>query len=387
MPFPCPVPLCKHHALDPFSTAADLQQHEAAAQHNLCREWIEGPAPPWEIEVDDASITVGWNPVAGATHYVLQMRRCEQKSGEGKCEEAKWAVLGSGRFSRTAVRKKKLGAQAAYAFRVRAVDTRWTGGCESPYSAPSEPICTLSTDQERERPNVPVLRRAQADALTLEWSADTAAKGYDVQMRQGSSGWASIATVKGTALRKKGLSPCTSYFFRVRPSRDCAARQAWSRTSEAMQTSRRMNPFVGLLGSSLVDASGRQHSTDVLLEEKLVMLYFSASWCPPCRQFTPQLAAFYKMARAKRYALQIVFVSSDRDEPSFAAYLSDHHPWLAIPFSSPHRGQTSNFFQVSGIPSLMVFTGATGKLLTADARSNLSETALASWVAMASADV
>jgi len=26
-------------------------------------------------------------------------------------------------------------------------------------------------------------------------------------------------------------------------------------------------------------------------------VYFSAHWCPPCRQFTPQLARFYQQAK------------------------------------------------------------------------------------------
>ena len=34
------------------------------------------------------------------------------------------------------------------------------------------------------------------------------------------------------------------------------------------------------------------------LSNKLVAVYFSAHWCPPCQRFTPMLAAMYKKMKA-----------------------------------------------------------------------------------------
>jgi nucleoredoxin len=47
--------------------------------------------------------------------------------------------------------------------------------------------------------------------------------------------------------------------------------------------------------------------------------------CPPCRSFTPLLTDFYN---ANKDDLEIIFVSSDRDEDSFSQYFGKM-PWLA----------------------------------------------------------
>ena len=68
-------------------------------------------------------------------------------------------------------------------------------------------------------------------------------------------------------------------------------------------------------------------------EGKVLGLYFSAHWCPPCRSFTPKLAEWYSRLTTGplKDKFEIVFVSSDKDEDSFDSYF-DEMPWLALPF-------------------------------------------------------
>jgi len=90
------------------------------------------------------------------------------------------------------------------------------------------------------------------------------------------------------------------------------------------------------------------------LKGKVVGLYFSAHWCPPCKMFTPKLAEQYKKIKDAGHDFEIVFVSSDRDESAFDSYYSEM-PWLVLPYSDrDSKNALSECFGVSGIPSLVL---------------------------------
>ena len=49
-------------------------------------------------------------------------------------------------------------------------------------------------------------------------------------------------------------------------------------------------------GQNLVKADGSSVAADAALGgKKIVLIYFSAHWCPPCRAFTPMLKDFYEV--------------------------------------------------------------------------------------------
>ena len=96
--------------------------------------------------------------------------------------------------------------------------------------------------------------------------------------------------------------------------------------------------FNNLLGSQLLKGDDTVETTKrVGGEGKVLGLYFSAHWCPPCRGFTPKLAEFYNNFRASNGdKLEIVFVSSDRSEKDFKDYFKEM-PWLALSFAERER--------------------------------------------------
>ena len=101
----------------------------------------------------------------------------------------------------------------------------------------------------------------------------------------------------------------------------------------------KMSEVINLLGTELSGQDDCSVKTSTLCGAgKVIGLYFSAHWCPPCRAFTPQLAEFYKTIKASKNGdlFDIVFISSDKDESSFNDYFKSM-PWKSLPFSDRDR--------------------------------------------------
>jgi len=128
-----------------------------------------------------------------------------------------------------------------------------------------------------------------------------------------------------------------------------------------------------LFGAQLQTKDGLADTGAVLAGKKHVGIYFSAHWCPPCRGFTPKLAEWYK-ANADKLGMDIVFVSSDRDQQAFDEYYGEQ-PWKALPFSERDlKAKLSKQFKVSGIPSFVI-VDAVGNLVTDKGRNGVASDA------------
>lgn len=119
---------------------------------------------------------------------------------------------------------------------------------------------------------------------------------------------------------------------------------------------------------------------------RFVAVYFSASWCRPCRQFTPHLAELYENLKEQDpTALEIVFVSSDSEESDFQAYY-DEMPWTAVSFGSDLIDSLTEKFEVNGIPAMIVLDGKDGSVKDNNGRSTImnahgdTEKLLREWV-------
>merc|ERR1711988_986674 len=126
-----------------------------------------------------------------------------------------------------------------------------------------------------------------------------------------------------------------------------------------------------LFGDIILTKSGKKSTKDVLSGKKVVLVYFSAHWCPPCRGFTPVLAEAYKKHGTND--IEIVFVSSDQDQGIFESYFGEM-PWTALPFGDQDRKtKISTKFDVQGIPMLVVLNGEDGKTISCDGRSHVQQ--------------
>ncbi len=116
-----------------------------------------------------------------------------------------------------------------------------------------------------------------------------------------------------------------------------------------------------------LDVVGHDPSTSTStasLEGKTLGLYFSAHWCPPCRQFTPLLAETYLHLVQAGKPFEVVFVSLDRSAQQWAQYFAEM-PWLAVRFEvdDQARERLAREMGVTGIPCLVMVDGQ-GKVIT-----------------------
>lgn len=127
-----------------------------------------------------------------------------------------------------------------------------------------------------------------------------------------------------------------------------------------------------VFGEFLITKSGKKLTNDVLDGKRVVLVYFSAHWCPPCKAFTPLLATAYSKHSAND--VEVVFVSSDRDNASFESYYGEM-PWAAIPYADRSlHAKLSSSFQVGGIPMLVVLGGVDGSVVTTNGRGDVQAT-------------
>jgi len=126
-----------------------------------------------------------------------------------------------------------------------------------------------------------------------------------------------------------------------------------------------------LAGKTLVKADGSSVNVDEALNGKSVVLfYFSAHWCPPCRAFTPILKDFY--GEAEDQGVEIIFVSSDRSAADMTSYMKESHgDWLAVTHGSAEAGALKEKYGISGIPSLIVVRKSDNEVITKDGRAEV----------------
>lgn len=108
-----------------------------------------------------------------------------------------------------------------------------------------------------------------------------------------------------------------------------------------------------LFGSRLVNKSGTVPAS-TLNGVEFILIYFSASWCPPCRAFTPTLIDFYDAVNSNRKVLEIVLISRDTEERKYTDYYRSM-PWLSLPYSAKAKSDALvEAYQVDSIPKLIL---------------------------------
>jgi nucleoredoxin len=128
------------------------------------------------------------------------------------------------------------------------------------------------------------------------------------------------------------------------------------------------NKVAARLSGKLVRHDGsrlEQFDASTLKEKKYLAVYFSASWCGPCKQFTPKLVEWYQQQKSYLDKFDVIFVSRDNSKEEMLNYMKqDGMPWPALSFSKANRDSSPlEKYAGRGIPCLVVIDGE-GKVIS-----------------------
>ncbi|XP_076462942.1 nucleoredoxin-like protein 2 [Babylonia areolata] len=121
------------------------------------------------------------------------------------------------------------------------------------------------------------------------------------------------------------------------------------------------------------------------LQDKVVGLFFSASWCPPCQHFVPALRDVYDELVQREEPFEVVFVSMDKSKEEMLDYYREKQgKWLALKYGDPMKESLVEKFHVSVIPKLIVLR-PDGEVITTKGRKDVQDKGLISFRAWHSA--
>ena len=123
-----------------------------------------------------------------------------------------------------------------------------------------------------------------------------------------------------------------------------------------------------IIPETLLNIDGESVSSD-LLKRKYIGLYFSASWCGPCRKFTPRLIEFRNKFEDD---FEVILIGADGSAKAQANYMRKYSmPWLAMKNQSPEAKQASKLSGVEFIPYLVVINSS-GKIISKNGKAEIS---------------
>ena len=366
----------------------------------------------WPTTTTDGS---GGGAGADGVRYVLEYKFSgstndsnDNSDGNGNGNGNEFIELSS-KLTQPQVRKRNLQPNTKYWFRVAPVSSsneqqhqqHKQQGTE--WITTPQPFLTLSKEQEAQSMDAPTVSPSGNQAVVVSWKAKRQKEsgavggGYEIQMREnvGGVGWTTIATNFSSPtmqVRKKNLTSKAGYQFRIRPSSSSSSSSSSASTSadnsplpfsppsEIIVAPTLSEPmkrwFSSLDDGNLVrnhDGNNSNNNNKVSLADALagtefVLLYASASWCGPCRQFSPQLKNWYHAINSSngKKTVEVVFLSADHDERSFLQYFKTM-PWLAVDYDDDTREMLMGRIKVTGIPRLVVLSTKTGKIVVDNA--------------------
>lgn len=168
-----------------------------------------------------------------------------------------------------------------------------------------------------------------------------------------------LAVFMGYRIFSGGTCPFSPSAAATEKSNKIAVTKKTAQTITAIEKTEESSLVQKYFPAGLIDASGKAVNGD--FGNKLLGIYFSASWCPPCRAFTPELVKF---RNSNKNEFEVVVVSADKSLQSQLDYMKNKQmPWPAVKFDSPDTEKLSRMFGARSIPFLVILD-AEGNLVS-----------------------
>ena len=234
----------------------------------------------------DTSLSLAWNKNSTADGYIIE-----------RYDGAKWVRLKKiTSNSTTSLKVNSLKASTVYKYRIRAYKMN---GSKALYSAYSTTVTT--------RTNPSVITGAKltgraADALRINWTTNTSADGYIVEMYQGNK-WVRVAKITSnntTTFRKAGLKASSVYKFRVRAYKMSGKTALYGNYSTTVTA--RTNPSIvkGVkIGGKAKDALRVNWTKNASAQGYIVEMYKGGKWVRVAKITNNSTTTFRKAGLAK----------------------------------------------------------------------------------------
>ena len=235
------------------------------------------------------ALRVNWSKNANASGYIVEMYQGN-----------KWVRIAKiTNNNTTTFRKAGLKAGTVYKFRVKAYKMYDITADYGEYSA------TVTA-----RTNPSVIKGAKlggraADALRINWTKNTSADGYIVEMYQGNK-WIRVAKITNsntTTFRKAGLKASTVYKFRVRAYKMSGSAALYGNYSATVTA--RTNPSIvkGVkIGGKAKDALRVNWTKNASAQGYIVEMYKGGKWVRVAKITNNSTTTFRKAGLAKNTA-------------------------------------------------------------------------------------
>ncbi|PIK53691.1 putative nucleoredoxin-like protein 2 [Apostichopus japonicus] len=135
----------------------------------------------------------------------------------------------------------------------------------------------------------------------------------------------------------------------------------------------RMNIFEGKTLWRLTEEQESPVDVKETLKDKVVGLYFTAKWSPPCQEFMPLLCEVYQQLIERKLPFEIVHISCDKDQVEMKETLQKFRVcWPYLGFADKHTSDLVEQFNIIAVPKLIILS-PDGEVISETGRKEVAD--------------